>query len=633
MRVSASSGSILLRVRLKPVSSRGPQSGWVGGSGFTVRKMDPPLSRWRKNSSKSMVLVSLTVTSSSSEPRYWIDRFEPAQVTVGHSRSLPLMTKVFIGLRIHIGVGFTKEEAEVYVFLSSMGPSPARVISRRFDVNRMRAYRTLKSLEDKGLVERIIGRPMRFVANPLQESLSKYIDGFRERLTELETREEEIVEDWTRISDATSDQAEESRFRIFEGRQQIYELVVQMCGRASSEICIVTTKRDLHRLALMGIDDRLRAVSSEGIRVRVLTQVEGPDFAEMEYFSDFADIRHIPLPAPVRFVTIDDRETLTTTSMEDTMSLTTHDDAGLWTNAPSYNSAMKIFFDALWRLATKASVIIEALQTGITPQEIRVIRSDKDFEETFLRMISKSGASVHMMASKINDLPFTVEEIRGYIGEGARVKIMTHLDLDGLKDIGEFFDEAEIKHSLSPFDLQLLVVDEKEALMNIPSLRSLDRAVWSNLDPYVNTLIRVFEDYWTRGELADDIISRLASQREYLENLNEIKASMELNGWQVESPGTLVGQSGVEHTFNIVASNPEDPETVLAIDVLLEETAFNHIIRLGARNMDLKPQTLMLVSRRGFEKQEEELASLYGIVLVFNENAEKLAQEIVAMNS
>ena len=529
-----------------------------------------------------------------------------------------------------IDFGFTKEEAEVYVFLSSMGPSPARVVSRRFNVNRMRAYRTLKSLEEKGLVERIIGRPMRFVANPLQEALNKYIDGFRERLTELETREEEIIKDWTRISDATSEQAEEPRFRIFEGRQQIYELLIQMCERAGGEICIVTTKRDLHRLALMGIDDRLRTVSKEGIRVRVLTQVEGPDFAEMDYFSDFAEIRHVPLPAPVRFVTIDERETLTTTSMEDTMSLTTQDDTGLWTNAPSYNSAMKIFFDALWRLATKASVVIESLQTGITPQEIR---TDQNFQETFLGMISKSGELVHIMASKINDLPFTMEEIRGSIGEGVNVKIMTHLDMDGLKDIGEFFEKADVKHSLSPFDLQLLIVDEKEALMNIPSQRSLDSVVWSNLDPYVKTLIGVFEDYWARGELADDIISRLTSQREYLENLNEIKATMELGGWQVESPGILMGQSGVEHTFNLVASNPEKPERVLAIDILLEETAFNHIIRLGARNMDLKHLTLMLASRRGFEKQEEELASLYGIELVFKENAEKLAQEIVAMSS
>ena len=127
-----------------------------------------------------------------------------------------------------INYGFTEEEAEVYIFLSSMGPSPARVVSRRFDINRMRAYRTLKSLEDKGLVDRIIGRPMRFIAKPLQESLSRYIEGFREKIIELEAREKEILDDWTNISDATSEQTEEPRFRIFQGRQQIYTHLIQL---------------------------------------------------------------------------------------------------------------------------------------------------------------------------------------------------------------------------------------------------------------------------------------------------------------------------------------------------------------------------------------------------------------------
>ena len=243
-------------------------------------------------------------------------------------------------------------------------------------------------------------------------------------------------------------------------------------------------------------------------------------------------------------------------------------------------------------------------------------------------MITKSRKSVNIMTSKISDLPFTMEEIKGDIGERADVRIITHLDLDGLRDTDEFFKEADVKHSLSPFDLQLLLVDEKEALMNIPSLQRLDRAVWSNLDPYVDTLMRVFEDYWTQGEPADNIISRLTSQRDYLKNLNEVKTAMELTGWQVKSAGVLNGQSGVEHTFNLLASNPRDPEHVLAIDVLLEDTAFNHIIRLGARKMDLKPQTLILVSRKRFGKQEAELAQLYGIELVYNENAENLAKQL-----
>jgi sugar-specific transcriptional regulator TrmB len=401
--------------------------------------------------------------------------------------------------------GFTKEEAEVYVFLSSMGSSPARVISRRFTFNRMKAYRILKSLEEKGLVERIIGRPMKFVATPVQESLERYLEGYRERLKELEVKQKDVVEDWKQISKEMNEQDEESRFRIFEGRQQIYDLLVQMFERVRKEICIVTTKRDLHRLALMGIDDRLRTISIKGVSVRILTQVESPDITALEYFRDFAEIRHIPLPTPIRFVTIDERETLTTTSMEDSMSLTTHEDAGLWTNASSYNSAMKIFFDALWRLATKASVIIEALQTGITPQEITVIRSDSDFQKSFIKMISKSEKSVQIMASSLNDLPYSIEDLKRILDEGMNVKIMTHLNPDSSMDISDFFKEAEVKHSLNPFDLQLLIIDKKEALMNIPSTQGQNKAIWSNLEPYVDTLIRIFDDYWSREDKADVI--------------------------------------------------------------------------------------------------------------------------------
>jgi sugar-specific transcriptional regulator TrmB len=47
--------------------------------------------------------------------------------------------------------GFTQEEAEVYVFLSSMGPTPARLIARRFDINRMKAYQTSRPERKRSL--------------------------------------------------------------------------------------------------------------------------------------------------------------------------------------------------------------------------------------------------------------------------------------------------------------------------------------------------------------------------------------------------------------------------------------------------------------------------------------------------
>lgn len=527
-----------------------------------------------------------------------------------------------------IDFGFTKEEAEVYVFLSSMGPTPARIVARRFDINRMRAYRTLKALEEKGLVERIIGRPVRFVATPLEESLKRYIEGIKGRLSDLETREKEIIDDWVKLSEGAAERLEEPRFRFYQGRQPIYDLLIQMCERSEGEICIVTTRGDLHRLALMGFDERLRALNQEGRRIRILTQIEGPNFEEVDYFIDFAEVRHVPLPTPVRFVTIDDRETLTTTSMDDTMSMTTHDDTGLWTNAQSYTSAMKVFFDALWRLASVAHARIEALRSGTIPQEIRVIRAQNDYVETFRMMLKTCESSLQLMVGNVDDLPIPIEDIISNLNNEADIKILTQLDLDNLQKLSEVIETADVMHSLSPFDLYLLLVDDKEALMNVPSTSAMDRAVWSNMGAYIETMNNVFMDYWNRGEPAGDIITRLKAQRDYLEKSNAIKSSLELSGWHVESPGSLAGSSGVEHSFNLVATNQNRPEITMAIDILLEETAFNHIIRLGAKSIDLKPRVLLLASMKPFQEQEKNLAKLYSIELVFDEKTEDMAEKV-----
>ena len=527
-----------------------------------------------------------------------------------------------------IDFGFTKEEAEVYVFLSSMGPTPARIVARRFDINRMRAYRTLKALEEKGLVERIIGRPVRFVATPLEESLKRYIEGIKGRLSDLETREKEIIDDWVKLSEGAAERLEEPRFRFYQGRQPIYDLLIQMCERSEEEICIVTTRGDLHRLALMGFDERLRALNQEGRRIRILTQIEGPNFEEVDYFIDFAEVRHVPLPTPVRFVTIDDRETLTTTSMDDTMSMTTHDDTGLWTNAQSYTSAMKVFFDALWRLASVAHARIEALRSGTIPQEIRVIRAQNDYVETFRMMLKTCESSLQLMVGNVDDLPIPIEDIISNLNNEADIKILTQLDLDNLQKLSEVIETADVMHSLSPFDLYLLLVDDKEALMNVPSTSAMDRAVWSNMGAYIETMNNVFMDYWNRGEPAGDIITRLKAQRDYLEKSNAIKSSLELSGWHVESPGSLAGSSGVEHSFNLVATNQNRPEITMAIDILLEEPAFNHIIRLGAKSIDLKPRVLLLASMKPFQEQEKNLAKLYSIELVFDEKTEDMAEKV-----
>ncbi len=234
------------------------------------------------------------------------------------------------------GFGLEKEEADIYVFLSASGPTPARVVARRFNLNRMKAYRSLKALEEKEFVQRVMGRPVKFIAAPLKIVIDRQLGGLRQTLTDLEVNQEAFIREWENLASGSEQRPEEPRFRIFQGRQQVFELLLEMYDRAHDTIRLVTTTSDLARLSLWGLDDKLKTLHRQGKKIRVLTQIDAENWKEVEPYSGFAETRHITLQTPIRFAIIDGEEALTTVAMDDSMSMTTNADTGLWTDAPSY---------------------------------------------------------------------------------------------------------------------------------------------------------------------------------------------------------------------------------------------------------------------------------------------------------
>ena len=64
--------------------------------------------------------------------------------------------------------GATEREAEVYILLAKHGKLGTGQIAKQMKKNKGLVYRTLNSLERKGLVESTLESPTRFVAVPLE---------------------------------------------------------------------------------------------------------------------------------------------------------------------------------------------------------------------------------------------------------------------------------------------------------------------------------------------------------------------------------------------------------------------------------------------------------------------------------
>ena len=528
-------------------------------------------------------------------------------------------------------LGLEKTEAELYVFLSAMGPTPARMVARRFNQNRMKAYRNLKALEDKGLVQSLMGRPVRYVATPLVDVLNRQKGGLKQRLTDLEQNSETLIEEWKNLaSGAAQSSEEESRFRIFQGRQQVFDLLLNMCDKAEEEVRLVTTTRDLARLSLWGVDDRFKSLTQRGKKVRILTQIDADGLKEVEPYIGLFETRHVTLSTPIRFAIIDGRETLTTVAMDDSMSMTTKADTGLWTDASSYVAAMRIFFDALWSLAPDAESMIDSIKTGEPNQEIITYTSHQEYASIFMDMIGRANQTIDLMVKNAAALPVSLTELDVIAEKGVKIKLLTNTDSKTLSEIGKISSVNIIveENSVST-DLVLLIIDEKEALMNIPHKEAQRRTIWSNINAYVETLLLIFKDYWNLGQPIQEKIQQ-AFQNTKIERVSKmIKREFEEDGWMVETPGIITGTSLKTYTFDIVAKNPMRPEENLCMDILTDGSVFNRIVERSTLHSDLASLKFVLASLISCNLGEYSLAELYQIQLIYSENEESLVSLIL----
>ncbi|MCX6647901.1 MAG: hypothetical protein NTV61_00700 [Candidatus Bathyarchaeota archaeon] len=528
-------------------------------------------------------------------------------------------------------LGLEKTEAELYIFLSAMGPSPARMVARRFNQNRMKAYRSLKVLEEKGLVQSLIGRPVRYVATPLGDVLNRQKGGLKQRLTDLEQNSGALIEEWKKLaSGAAQPSDEESRFRIFQGRQQVFDLLLEMCDKAEEEVRLVTTTRDLARLSLWGVDDRFKTLIQRGKKVRVLTQIDADGLKDVEPYIGLVETRHVKLSTPIRFAIIDGRETLTTVAMDDSMSMTTKADTGLWTDASSYVAAMRIFFDALWSLAPEAESMIQSIKTGEPNQEIITYMAQEEYVSLFREMIGRASRTIDIMAKNATALPASLTELEATTKNGVKIRILTKTDPTTLPEIGKIANaNIVVADNAVTTDVVLLTIDEKEALMNVPYKDEQKRTVWSNINAYVETMLLIFKDYWDLGQPIQEKLQQ-AAQRIMVESVAQrIKDEFEEVGWTVETPGTISGASWKTYLFDVIAKNPKRTEATLCIDILAEGSIFNKIVERSTLHSDLEASKFVLASLIPCKPEELKLAELYQIQVIYSEDEESLVSSIL----
>ena len=167
--------------------------------------------------------------------------------------------------------GLSKNEAKVYVYLAKFGEQKAHKVSRSLSLHRTETYKILKRLEEKGLALRILEKPIKFAAVPVDKALENLIQDKKQRVMRLEEEKQKILNSWDVFSVPTNDSEIYDEFiQVLKGRNQIHIKVNEIIENAKDEVLIAASDENLLQMFYSGALDDLAEKTSK-IEIRLMT--------------------------------------------------------------------------------------------------------------------------------------------------------------------------------------------------------------------------------------------------------------------------------------------------------------------------------------------------------------------------
>jgi sugar-specific transcriptional regulator TrmB len=137
-------------------------------------------------------------------------------------------------------IGVSTGAAEIYFYLTKKSPSKARGISRALGIERVKLYRALKELQNRGMVEKTFEYPASFVAVPFGKVLDLHIKARRNEATNLENSKAHLLSTLDLYQFAKSKPTTDT-FMILEGKKAVQSKLALMIHETKKKMDFVTS--------------------------------------------------------------------------------------------------------------------------------------------------------------------------------------------------------------------------------------------------------------------------------------------------------------------------------------------------------------------------------------------------------
>jgi sugar-specific transcriptional regulator TrmB len=248
--------------------------------------------------------------------------------------------------------GLTSNQAKAYLVLVQLGIASIREISKMSQIRREEIYRMLPDLERLGLIEKILGKPIKVKATPINVALSLLIEREKQlnqdRLSSLIEKKETVITDFNSKKFLPKFVAKEANFSLIKLRDAVLVKGANMLDSAQKEMNIITSIDGfrLFQNLLTDYNEITKEALSRGVKIRMIlnaTSYNDSISTNLNEYSGLIDLRFSDETLNV-YVIVDYDEALISTSTEPLMENTPY----LWTDNKNLIEILKVNFERVW---------------------------------------------------------------------------------------------------------------------------------------------------------------------------------------------------------------------------------------------------------------------------------------------
>jgi HTH-type transcriptional regulator, sugar sensing transcriptional regulator len=380
-------------------------------------------------------------------------------------------------LKMLIGLGLTRLDSEVYIFLAKKGPLKGIEITKGLKAQKQPLYRSLKNLQSKGIVTATLEHPARFTAVSFDKVVDIFIKTKMAEAQRIQENKNEILTQWQAITigDSTDTSA---KFNLIEGRGPVYAKILQMMKEAH-QLSTITTVTGLLRANQFGLfDTGLTNTVKAVIRFRALTELseENADIAK-KLVKEIANAKinfegrtpELTLNLP-QLVIKNEEEILFFISPKINAGETAIEDTCLWTNCKALVQAFTAMFQEFWHNATDINAKITEIENGKPAPKTQIIADAETAKRKYYETMNAAKKEVTIVTSSIGLIETWKNKMiqEAWAQKCVPVKIMAPITTENINSAQQLSKQFEVKHIPVGY-IETAIID-KEHLFQFNSL-------------------------------------------------------------------------------------------------------------------------------------------------------------------